>query len=136
MSFYNKVSKGQSMNLTALLGEALSGLDSHHLTHNTMPFRCLLQSVGSVGSIMSFFSIFHLASCLARELPGFVERTVPLASGCVLLQLKSAQALATLLSRETFHLGSVAVWALSPSNMRSVSGLIAEIPESQEITEL
>ncbi|KAH3696628.1 hypothetical protein DPMN_084104 [Dreissena polymorpha] len=101
-----------------------------------MPFRYLLQSVGSVGSIMSFFSIIQLASCLARELPGLVERTVHLASGCVLLQLKSAQALATLLSRGTFHLGSVAVRALSPSNMRSVSGLIAGIPKSQELTEL
>ncbi|KAH3710937.1 hypothetical protein DPMN_070435 [Dreissena polymorpha] len=56
---------------------------------------------------MSFFSIFQLASCLARELPGFVKRTVPLASGCVLLQLKCAQALAALLSRGTFHLGSI-----------------------------
>ncbi|KAH3874538.1 hypothetical protein DPMN_037783 [Dreissena polymorpha] len=101
-----------------------------------MPFRCLLQSVGSVGPIMSFFTIFQLASCLARELPGLVERTVPLASGCILLQLKSAQALATLLSRGTFHLGSVAVRALSPSNMRSVSGFIAGIPESQELMEL
>ncbi|KAH3723751.1 hypothetical protein DPMN_049545 [Dreissena polymorpha] len=89
MSFYNKVSKEQSKNLTPLLGEALSGLDFHHLTHNTMPFRCLLQSVGSVGSIMTFFSIFQLASCLARELPGFVERTVPLASGCILAQVRS-----------------------------------------------
>ncbi|KAH3782434.1 hypothetical protein DPMN_160349 [Dreissena polymorpha] len=134
MSTYNKSPKGQSKNLTPLLGEALSGLDSHHLTHNTMPFRCLLQSVGSVGPIMSLFSIFQLASCLARELPGLVEQTVPLASGCVLLQLKSAQALANL-SRGTFHLGSVAVRALSPSNMRSVTGLIAGIPESQDLSE-
>ncbi|KAH3724313.1 hypothetical protein DPMN_050129 [Dreissena polymorpha] len=101
-----------------------------------MPFKCLLQSVGSVGPIMSFFTIFQLASCLVRELPGLVERTVPLASGCILLQLKSAHALATLLSRGTFHLGSVAVRALSPSNMRSVSGFIAGIPESQELMEL
>ncbi|KAH3881928.1 hypothetical protein DPMN_005855 [Dreissena polymorpha] len=134
MSFHNKTSKGQSKNLAPLLGEALSGLDSHHL--NIMPFKCLLQSVGSVGPIMSFFTIFQLASCLAKELPGLVERTVPLASGCILLQLKSAQALATLLSRGTFHLGSVAVRALSPSNMRSVSGFIAGIPESQELMEL
>ena len=85
---------------------------------------------------MSVFSIFQLASCLAKELPGLVERTVPLASGCVLLQLKSAQALATLLSSGTFYLGSVAVRALSPSNIRSVSGLIAGIPESQDLTEV
>ncbi|KAH3837271.1 hypothetical protein DPMN_110655 [Dreissena polymorpha] len=129
-------SKGQCQNLTPLLGEARSGSDRHRLSHNTMPFKCLLQSVGSVGPIMSFFTIFQLASCLARELPGLVERTVPLASGCILLQLKSAQALATLLSRGTFHLGSVAVRALSPSNMRSVSGFIAGIPESQELMEL
>ncbi|KAH3809517.1 hypothetical protein DPMN_137890 [Dreissena polymorpha] len=132
MSLHNKASKGKSKNLTPLLGEALSGLDSHHLTHNIMPFRCLLQSVGSVGPLMSFFTIFQLASCLARELPGLVDRTVPLASGCILLQLKSAQTLATLLSKGTFHLGSVAVRALSPLNMRSVSGFIAGIPESQE----
>ncbi|KAH3864334.1 hypothetical protein DPMN_027351 [Dreissena polymorpha] len=89
-STQNKSSKGQSKNLTPLLGEALSGLDTHHLTHNTMPFRCLLQSVGSVGPVMSLFSILQLASCLAKELPRLVERTVPLASGCKLLQLKSA----------------------------------------------
>ncbi|KAH3879401.1 hypothetical protein DPMN_003303 [Dreissena polymorpha] len=59
MSLHNKTSKGQSKNLTPLLGEALSGLDSHHLTHNIMPFRCLLQSVGSVGPIMSFFTILN-----------------------------------------------------------------------------
>ncbi|KAH3831407.1 hypothetical protein DPMN_104674 [Dreissena polymorpha] len=41
-----------------------------------------------------------MASCLAKELTGLVERTVPLSSGCVLLQLISAQALATLLSRD------------------------------------
>ncbi|KAH3737738.1 hypothetical protein DPMN_044332 [Dreissena polymorpha] len=69
MSTYTKSSKVQSKNLTPLLGEALSGLDSHHLTHNTMSFMCLLQSVGSVGPIMSLFSIFQLAACLARELP-------------------------------------------------------------------
>ena len=34
---------------------------------------------------------------------------MPLASGCVLLQLKSAQGLATLLSRGTFFLGNVKV---------------------------
>ncbi|KAH3784296.1 hypothetical protein DPMN_162250 [Dreissena polymorpha] len=135
-STQNQTSKGQSKILTPLLGEALSGLDMHHLTHNTMPFKYLLQSVGSVGPIMSLFSIFKLASCLARELPGLVEQTVPLASGCVLLQLKSTQALATLLSRGTFKLGKVAVRALSPSNMRSVHGFIAGIPESQALTEL
>ncbi|KAH3876322.1 hypothetical protein DPMN_000161 [Dreissena polymorpha] len=108
MSYNDKPSKGQSHNLTPLLGEALSGLDRHHLSHNTMPFRCLLQSVGSVGPIMSLFTIFQLASCLTGELSGLVQRTVPLASGCVLLQLNSAQALATLLSRGTFFLGKVA----------------------------
>ncbi|KAH3779759.1 hypothetical protein DPMN_157565 [Dreissena polymorpha] len=136
MSSYNKSSKGQSQNLTPLLGEALLGLDRHHLSHNTMHFKCLLQSAGSVGPIMSRLSIFQLASCLARELPGLVERPVPLASGCVLLQLKSAQALATLLSRGTFFLGKVAVRTLSPSNMRSVHGHIAVIPESQDLMEL
>ncbi len=128
--------KGQTKNLTPLLGEALSGLDQHHLSHNIMPFKCLLQSVGSVGPLMSLLTIFQLASCLARELTGQVERTVPLASGCVLLQLKSAQALASLLSKGTFYLGKVAVRALSPSNMRTVTGQIAGIPESQNLTEL
>ncbi|KAH3850829.1 hypothetical protein DPMN_093303 [Dreissena polymorpha] len=74
-----------------------------------MPFKCLLRSAGSVAPIMSFLTIFQLASCLARVLSGLVERAVPLASGCVLLQLKSAQALAILLSRGTFYLGKVAV---------------------------
>ncbi|KAH3769425.1 hypothetical protein DPMN_170693 [Dreissena polymorpha] len=136
MASNNKPSKGQSQNLTPLLGEALSGLDSHHLPNNTMPFKCLLQSVGSVGPIMSLFTIFQLASCLTGELSELVERTAPLASGCVLLQLKSAQALATFLSRGTFLLGKVAVRALSPSNMRTVHGLIAGIPESQDLMEL
>ncbi|KAH3699684.1 hypothetical protein DPMN_074644 [Dreissena polymorpha] len=135
MSSYNKSSKGKSQNLTPLLGEARSGSDRHHLSHNTMPFKCLLQSAGSVGPIMSFLSIFQLA-CLAKVLTGLVERTVPFASGCVLLQLKSTQALATLLSRGTFFLGKVAVRALSPSNMRSVHGHIAGIPESQDLMEL
>ncbi|KAH3864301.1 hypothetical protein DPMN_027317 [Dreissena polymorpha] len=101
-----------------------------------MPFKCLLQSAGSVAPIMSLLTIFQLASCLARVIPGLVERAVPLASGCVLLQLKSAQALATLLSRGTFYLGKVAVRALSPSNMRTVLGHIAWIPESQDLMEL
>ncbi|XP_052267909.1 uncharacterized protein LOC127869408 [Dreissena polymorpha] len=129
-------SKGQCQNLTLLLGEARSGSDRHHLSHNTMPFKCLLQSAGSVAPIMSLLTIFQLASGLAGVLPGLVERAVPLASGCVLLQLKSAQALATLLSRVTFYLGKVAVRALSPSNMRTVHGYIAGIPESQDLMEL
>ncbi|KAH3857824.1 hypothetical protein DPMN_100439 [Dreissena polymorpha] len=132
----NKPSKGQCQNLTPLLGEARSGSDRQHLSHNTMLFKCLLQSAGSVAPIMSFLTIFQLASCLAGVLPGLVDRTVPLASGCVLLQLKSAQALATLLSRGTFFLGKVAVRALSPSNMRTVHGHIAGIPESQILMEL
>ncbi|KAH3883630.1 hypothetical protein DPMN_007590 [Dreissena polymorpha] len=115
-------SKGQCQNLTPLLGEARSGSDRHHLSHNTMPFKCLLQSAGSVAPIMSLLTIFQLASGLA--------------SGCVLLQLKSAQALATLLSRGTFYLGKVAVRALSPSNMRTVHGYIAGIPKSQDLMEL
>ncbi|KAH3693904.1 hypothetical protein DPMN_081343 [Dreissena polymorpha] len=122
-------------NLTPLLGEALSGLDRHHLTHSTMPFKGLPQSVTSVGPIMSLLSIFQLASCLAKQLPGLVERTVPLASGCVFLQLKSAQSLATLLSKGTLHLGRVAVQALAPSNMRLVHGHIAGIPESQGLVD-
>ncbi|KAH3791438.1 hypothetical protein DPMN_144924 [Dreissena polymorpha] len=52
----NKPSKGQSKNLTPLIGEALSWLVSHHLTHNTMPLRCLLQSVGSVCLSLQSFS--------------------------------------------------------------------------------
>ncbi|KAH3880774.1 hypothetical protein DPMN_004695 [Dreissena polymorpha] len=85
---------------------------------------------------MSFLSIFQLATCLAKELPGLVERTMPLVSGCMLLQRKSAQALANLLFRGTFFLCKVAVRALSPSIMRSVHGHIAGIPESQDLMEL
>ncbi|KAH3889902.1 hypothetical protein DPMN_013969 [Dreissena polymorpha] len=63
----NKPSKGQSQNLTPLLGEALAGSDSHHLSHNTMPFECLLQSVGSVGPIMSIFYNFSTGHMLDRR---------------------------------------------------------------------
>ncbi|KAH3746325.1 hypothetical protein DPMN_180732 [Dreissena polymorpha] len=130
----NKPSKGQCQNLTLYWGRLVQG--RHHQSRNTMPFKCLLQSAGSVAPIMSFLTIFQLASCLAGVLPGLVERTLPLASGCVLLQLKSAQALATLFSRGTFFLGKVAVRAISPSNMRTVHGHIAGIPESQDLMEL
>ncbi|KAH3768668.1 hypothetical protein DPMN_169888 [Dreissena polymorpha] len=47
-------------NEKAMDSRARSGSDRHHLSHNTRPFKCLLQSAGSVGSI------FQLASCLAK----------------------------------------------------------------------
>ncbi|KAH3689910.1 hypothetical protein DPMN_191155 [Dreissena polymorpha] len=64
MSSYKRASiypsKGQCQNLTPLLGEARSGSDRHHLSHNTMPFKCLLQSAGSVAPIMSLLTIFAI----------------------------------------------------------------------------
>ncbi|KAH3820400.1 hypothetical protein DPMN_122146 [Dreissena polymorpha] len=74
----------------------------HHLTHNNMTHWCLLQSVEVWGQLWQA-TLFQLASCFEGELTVIIKRTVDSGSSCVLLQLKSAQALTYVLTVGYFN---------------------------------
>ena len=93
-----------SQDLSAVLGESLSPGNSHHIKKNTMDFKCLLRSIDGGKKVLSLGTIFQIAAELGKVFPSQIKRSIPLASGHLLLEAVSSQALCSIINRETISL--------------------------------
>ena len=119
---------GHSQDLSAVLGEALSHGDNHHIKHNTMSFKCLLRNMEEGKRILSLGTI--------RLQPSQMKRSVPLASGHLLLEAVSCQALGFIVGKGVVSFLGSKCKAVLPQSLRLVEELLAGIPESEDIAGL
>jgi len=94
--FFN--SSRHSQDLSAVLGETLSPGDSHHIKNNTMDFKCLLRSIDGGKKVLGLGTIFQIAAELGKVFPSQINRSIPLASGHLLLEAVSLQALCNIIN--------------------------------------
>ena len=95
-NFFN--SSRHSQDLSAVLGESLCPGDRHHIKNNTMDFKCLLRSIDGGKKVLGLETIFQNAAELGKVFPSQIKRSIPLASGHLLLEAVSSQALCNIIN--------------------------------------
>jgi len=129
--FFN--SSRHSQDLSAVLGETLSPGDSHHIKNNTMDFKCLLRSIDGGKKVLGLGTIFQIASELGKVFPSQRKRSIPLASGHILLEAVSSQALYNIINKETVSFLGSRCKAILPHSLHKVEGVLAGIPENEDL---
>lgn len=128
------VSKGPD-NIINLVGPAVNKLDAHHVSKNTWPFKLIITSI-SEKSLIDQYSIMKLSQIISKEMAGRVKRIVPLKSGSVLLEMKSAETLSDILKFKIVKVGECNCRASVPSQNSTCTGVIKNIPISTDEGEL
>ena len=122
-----------SQDLSAVLGESLSPGDSHHIKNNTMDFKCLLRNIDGGKRVLSLGTLFQIAAELRKVFPSPIKRSIPLASGQLLLEAVSSQALCSIINRGTVSFLGSRCRAILPNSLRKVEGVMARIPEEEDL---
>ena len=83
--------------------------------------------------VLGLGTIFQIAAELGKAFPSQIKRSIPLASGHLLLEAVCSQALCSIINRETVSFFGSQCRAILPHSLHKVEGVLAGIPEEEDL---